>query len=284
MLTETHSSWIERYALTVYFVLAFGLTWGLSILATPDFLPFQVPVAIRIFSGVMLHWGPCLAAAIVVGRASGRLGIRELFGHLRDWRVAIHWYLFVLVFPLLLRLIAVSLNILLGGAPPAFASSLYIPGIPSVLILGFVVLGIFLQAGLAEEIGWRGYALPKLQTRSNALISSLVLGLLWGFWHFHPANWPALLPIGFWYMLLVIPYTIVFTWVYNNTKSLLIAVLFHTASNTSDVLVPIVPGVTATVDMAPLIVLTILMWIVAMTLIIAFGYKTLQKEEGLIAS
>ena len=272
-MTESNSSWIRRHSLVTYFILAYGITWILSILATEGLLPFHLHATIILFSAIVLHYGPSLAAIIVEGIVGGKSGVRRLLARLCEWRVGIRWYLFIVLFPIVLRLVAVGLGVLLGGTFPKFASVNFVPeGIHPLLLPVLVVAGVLFQTGIAEEIGWRGYALPKLQTRLNALVSSLILGLLWGLWHYHPGNWPILAPLGFWYMFLAIPSTIIFTWVYNNTKgSLLIAVLFHTASNTADWLVPIMPGLTSASSMTPFILTGVLLWIVAITVVIAFG-------------
>lgn len=278
-MTAGSSNWIKRNSLVTYFIMAYGITWILSILATESLLPFQIPTAIIAFSAIVLHYGPSLAAIIVAGIVGGKSSIRKLLAGLREWRVGIHWYLFVLLFPTVLRLIAVGLGVLLGSTFPKFASANSVPGgIHPLLLPVLVVVGVLFQTGIAEEIGWRGYALPKLQTSLNALVSSLILGLVWGLWHYHPRNWPILAPLGFWYMFMVIPFTIIFTWVYNNTKgSLLIAVLFHTASNTADWLVPIMPSSTSASGMIPFILTGVLLWIVAITVIITFGSAHLSR-------
>ena len=279
-MTESNSNWMKRHSLVMYFIMAYGITWILSILATEGLPPFQLPATIIVFSTIVLHYGPSLAAIIITGIVDGKSGIRGLLGRFREWRVGVHWYLFVLLFPTILRLIAVGLDVLLGGVLPKFASADIAPeGIHPLLLPVLVVVGVLFQAGIAEEIGWRGYALPKLQTRSNALVSSLILGFVWGLWHFHPQSWSILAPIGFWYMFLVIPLTIIFTWVYNNTKgSLLIAVLFHTASNTADWLVPITPGLTSASGIIPFILSGVLLWIVAIIVVISFGSARLSRR------
>lgn len=85
-------------------------------------------------------------------------------------------------------------------------------------------------------------------------------------------------------MFIVVPMTIMFTWVYNNTKeSLAIAVLFHTSHNTASWLVPIMPGLTGTGDLMAFILYVALTWIAALTLVIVFGYKRLSKKEPVTA-
>jgi len=257
----------NRHSLIAYFLLAYGITWFFSILGTSRFVHFQIPPAVVALSSILLHYGPALASIIVAGIEGGGAAVLRLLGGLSAWQVSTKWYVFILIFPVFIRLSAVGVDVLLGGEFPVFASSEFTPAGVNVVLL---FIGILFQAGIAEEIGWRGYALPRLQTRYSALVSSLMLGIVWGLWHFHPMNWSALAPVGLWYMLTTIPFTIVFTWVYNNTKgSLLIAVLFHTASNFSDWLVPIVPFLTPAGALRPLIVKCAFMWVTAL-LIIAY--------------
>jgi membrane protease YdiL (CAAX protease family) len=127
--------------------------------------------------------------------------------------------------PFLLGLAAIGLHVLLG------ASYTYRAGGPLLLslILGVLVLG--------EELGWRGYALPRLQARYGSLAASLILGALWAAWHLINATIPGM--GAYWhsfaaFALFVIPQTILFTWLANRTRgSVLLAWLFHAAINTA---------------------------------------------------
>src|SRR3712207_6537622 len=88
---------------------------------------------------------------------------------------------------------------------------------------------------MGEELGWRGYALPRLLARRSALAASLILGLLWGLWHlptFYVLGAPQHgLPISA-FLLLTMAYSVLFTWIYLHTRgSVLIATLFHSAIN-----------------------------------------------------
>jgi len=264
----------EGRALAFYFVLAYIITWGLSWIAVSG----QSPSPLVNLSSLLLHYGPALAAIIVAAAVGGRRGIGQLLGKLRQWRVGVGWYVFVLLFPLLTRLLAVGIDLLLGGTAPTFFSAKGIPeGANPILLIVPVFIAVLFQAGLAEEIGWRGFALPRLQTRYNALVSSLILGVLWAIWHFHPQNWPTLAPVAGWYALSVIAFSIVLTWVYNNTGgSLLLVVLLHTASNTADWIVPIVPSLDG-MSRAGLLQLAINI-LVAVALIAIFGAQRLSRK------
>ena len=113
--------------------------------------------------------------------------------------------------------------------------------VPLSMILPFF-LYLLVFTGLSEEIGWRGYALPELQSKYTAEKSSWILGILWGLWHV-----PSVLLIPFlhgeWSLILVgtsllgltlgiVGWTIVITWVYNNTKSVFWMILLHGLVNT----------------------------------------------------
>jgi membrane protease YdiL (CAAX protease family) len=231
--------------LAAYVILAYGITWACSCLATGFLLPFQLPPVVKSIASIVLHYGPTLAAITVVGWIGGTAKIGKLFGKLCLWRVGVPWYLFALLYPPLIKLSAVGLDVLLGATAPAFFHTRLVQQAnPAALFLPIFVVVLF-QSGIAEEIGWRGFALPQLQQHSSALVSSLILGLLWAGWHFHPQNWESLLPTAGWYILGILSLTVIFTWVFNHTRgSLLIAVLLHTANNTSDWIIPLDPAVT----------------------------------------
>jgi membrane protease YdiL (CAAX protease family) len=123
-------------------------------------------------------------------------------------------------------------------------SSLDLSHVPPLymFIPGFVVK-FFLDAGLGEELGWRGFLLPRLQARHNALVSSIIVGVAWGLWHlplFMLEGMPpyydlgqsyGVLPALFGYTVFFnVPWAILYTWLYNNTKgSLLIAFVHHSS-------------------------------------------------------
>ncbi|MEM2111851.1 MAG: CPBP family intramembrane glutamic endopeptidase [Candidatus Bathyarchaeia archaeon] len=125
---------------------------------------------------------------------------------------------------------ALLLAILSGEALP----KLSVLSNPLLIVVGFVYI-FFLGGPFQEEWGWRGYALDRLQKRLNALVSSLILGFIWGAWHlplfFISGTIQSQTPIwGF--MTLIICGKILFTWLYNNTGgSILTAMLFHTMNN-----------------------------------------------------
>jgi membrane protease YdiL (CAAX protease family) len=177
-------------------------------------------------------------AGIVLAALEGRKGgVRELLGRFLIWRVGIQWWAFALLFVIIPSVAALYLFNLFGG--PAVEWSGLKP-LSSVLPM-FIMLFIF--AGMAEEFGWRGFAMPRLQARHNALVSSLIVGLIWGIWHIPlfltegrvQSKWLAdagLIGPVLGYTVFCMAWSIQYTWLFNNTKgSVLLASVLHGAGN-----------------------------------------------------
>jgi hypothetical protein len=177
-------------------------------------------------------------AGIILAAVEGRRGgVRELLSRFLIWRVGIHWWAYALLFPIVLSVASLYLFELLGGPRPDWSSlkPLYTV-IPAMIFL-------IVMAGIGEEFGWRGFALPRLQGRHTALTSGLIVGMIWAIWHiplFFTLGTPQyqmrleagpVLPIV-WFSLFVIAGSIQYTWLFNNTKgSVLLAAVAHGAGN-----------------------------------------------------
>ncbi|MDR7420152.1 MAG: type II CAAX endopeptidase family protein [Armatimonadota bacterium] len=177
-------------------------------------------------------------AGIILAAVEGRKGgVRELLRRFLIWRVSVWWWAFVLLFPVIPSVAALYLFSWLGG--PAVDWSGLKP-LSSVIPM-MVFLTIF--AGMGEEFGWRGFALPRLQARYSALVSSVIIGLLWGVWHIPlfltqgttQLKWQlevGLIPAALGYTVFLIAWSIQYTWVFNNTRgSVLLAAVLHGAGN-----------------------------------------------------
>lgn len=153
------------------------------------------------------------------------------------WRVGIQWWIFALFYVIVPSVAALYLYDLLGG--PAVDWSGLEPLYKVVPMFVFFTLA----AGIGEEFGWRGFLLPRLQTRNNALVSGLIAGVAWATWHvplfflegtsqYEHRLAGGLLPAILGYAAFVIAQSVQFTWLFNNTKgSVLLAAVFHGASN-----------------------------------------------------
>ncbi len=179
------------------------------------------------------QFGPVLAAFIVTAAIYGRVGVRDLGARIRKWRVAPRWYLTVLLIPLIFTAVSLAAAFVVDD----FQLGPFSPEVPWVAFVPFLLFMIVFN-GFAEEPGWRGFALPHLQARYSATRSSWIVGIMWGLWHLpftvyynREQPWlliPALvaLTVG------VVGWTIVLTWVYNNTQSVWLIILLHAWDNT----------------------------------------------------
>lgn len=272
-------------SLVVFFALAFGISWIVWIptaLASYGLVPFQIDSS---FSGLFGAFGPFFAALITTAIFERRAGFGTLFKRLLTWRVGIQWHLFVLLCPVVLSLAKTGIAVVLGSTVPDFSQPPFVQhyplppdllnATPYIVFLPFVFLQqMLIGSSMGEEIGWRGYALPRMQTNQSSLRASLLLGVLWGVWHFplwltkgHPMHetfWG-------WAVLGLMATTVLFTWVYNHTKgSLLLALLFHTS-------IAITGLFLASAETHPLVDVT-LSWGAAALAIAVFGPKRLSRE------
>jgi CAAX protease family protein len=206
--------WVRRHPLIAFFVLAYLLTWWIYPLLR--FSPLL---------GIFGLFGPALAAIIMAAVTGGKSGVKQLLSRVVLWRVGVRWYLIALGLPTVLSIATAGLSYLLG------ASDFIQVGALTVLELVLFVLVV------GEELGWRGYALPRLLEKRSAVTASLILGVLWGLWHLPTFLVPGTpqygLPLTA-FVLLTIEYSILMTWVFLHTLgSVLIATLFHGAINLS---------------------------------------------------
>jgi membrane protease YdiL (CAAX protease family) len=207
---------VKRHPLITFFVLAYALSWWPAILYALDLLPQPI-----------VGFGPFLAALVVLALTSGKSGIVGLLRRMVRWRMAPVWYAVALLLPVAIALAAAAFNVMLGAQAP---SSVELGGWTGLFSTFFILLLIPGLGGTWEEPGWRGYALPRLQVGLSALLASLILGVLWAFWHL-PLMVVGEVPRSD--IVFVISWTVVFTWLFNNTRgSVLLAMLMHAMNNT----------------------------------------------------
>jgi uncharacterized protein len=233
---------LTRHPLLSFFALAYALTW----LAWSPWYLSESGVGLLPFDGdsisdylnpVALILGPTLSAFIMTGATEGKDGVRRLLRRIVLWRVGFGWYLFVL---LGIPAIVVLSTVVLPGALSSFDAA----AVSTTLFLYVVAGPVFLFIGgpVFEEIGWRGFALPRLQRLYGPLVGTLVLGALWGLWHlplFLIPSWDtphgSLLDVAL-FVVLAMSIALVITWVFNNTKqSVLLAILAHGSINSAAV-------------------------------------------------
>jgi membrane protease YdiL (CAAX protease family) len=227
---------VGRSPLCSFFTLAYLGSWagwtpyilsadGLGVLDFRFPQLFGSPLLLAIIPGGYL--GPLLAAFTVTAITEGREGLRRWRRRLLAWRVGWGWYAVVLLgvpgvlLPGMLLLAAVTGG--QGGGAGWGVLLLYLP------LLGVEVL----TTGLAEEPGWRGFALPRLQRRYGPLVATGILALLWAGWHLplFLTAWDAGRNLAVW-ALLVLFLNVVITWVYNGAgESVWLVMLLHAHVN-----------------------------------------------------
>ncbi len=225
----------KRYDLLAFVLLSCVLSWtlwGLIIASARGWLPVSVPL------NPWGSFGPAIAAVIVVLRSNGTNGLRALLGSLLSWRWGFSWWVLTLGGPVALVGAGAAL-LAVFGTELSFAPS--IPWGQMALLLPVILV---VGGPLGEEIGWRGYALPKLLMKHGPIAASLIVAGIWMLWH-APLFWVpgatqqgSSIPV---FLALVVAFSILTTWIYLGTgRSLLAAVVFHFSINVSTYFVPLI--------------------------------------------
>jgi uncharacterized protein len=222
-------SFAKRHPVLAFYILAFVISWGggILVLGPGGFMGTTVTPRQQLMLGVPVGiLGPFISGLVLTGAIYGRAGVRQLWSRLLKWRVGLGWY----AFALLTAPIITTVSLLARSTPPAIATA--------DNKLGLLIMGIAIGVGsspIFEEIGWTGFATPELRKRFGVLTTGLLMGVLWGVWHFPAfsatgrASAP-LSPVVFTLALLftwLIPYRILLVWLYDHTQSLLLCILMH---------------------------------------------------------
>jgi len=259
----------KRHPLGTFFGLTFALTWAAM-------------VAWLRGGGEDIPWftfGPMVTALIVTALVGGKDGLKALLRRQVQWRVSIGWYAVAIGLPIALELVTVALNVALGAHAPTWDVMR-----PWPTILGMTALYMVFSGPLGEELGWRGFALPRLLERFaahpyGALIASLILGVIHAAWHLPmflvgEMDVPSILGtiIG----------AVLVTWLVQHTQgSVLLAVLFHAANqNSGRFLSPLFAGA----DVIQQHWLKLVVWaIAAIIIVVVAGPARLARQSAVPA-
>ncbi len=246
--TNTNRSMSTRTtSLGPFVVGAYALTWALL---GPFFYVLNVKYGGQMQSWMWAWvpfaflggWGPTLAALIVTARTEGRPGVRRLLRSVANWRVSVRWYLLVLAFPPAVTALSVFVIGRGLGTLRDFDAGAALGAIPVAYLVALPF------GPMGEELGWRGFALPRLLPRYGAALASLVLGVIWTFWHVPMMLWspgasiPSFMGLSAFavavYLVQITSETVLMTWLFLRTHgSLLLAVLAHLTFNTAEAVV-----------------------------------------------
>ena len=243
-------AFIERHPLLSYFALTFAISWGGFVLVVgPGGVPGTGSQLDTLATFVVLAMlaGPSVAGLLLTGLVDGKAGLRELLSRLLRWRVGARWYAAAL---LTAPILAAAVLFALSVSSPIFTTDA-----KTSLVLTSVVAGLI--GGIFEELGWTGFAVPRMRLRYGVLATGLVVGVLWGAWHLLQILWvggtysgglPLVLFLTLYFFSGVAQLTafrVLMVWVYDRTGSLLVAMLMHTSLivGTIFVFTPLATGV-----------------------------------------
>jgi membrane protease YdiL (CAAX protease family) len=257
--------WLQSAPVAAFLLLTFSFSWGVWWLAGS--LVSGAGLGRRIAVHTVGLCGPTVAALVLSGLLYGWQGVGDLLKRIARWRIGFGWYLFALFSTLIIGFTAIGVHTLFRGVTP--------PMNLQKIVLAQALLP--LPSGLPEEFGWRGFALPHLLKKRSALVASLIIALFWVAWHI-PIS-PILKNVSLLglFLLEVIPLSILFSWLYINSRgSILLVVLYHLVSNTL-VYVLNIPG-------SPSLwaVYIGLHWLLAALVVVRYGASRLTRKTTLL--
>ena len=255
--TSGNENFFARHPVSAYFALSFAVSWLAAFaVAAPHLLRGE---AIPKFAGLMMFpamlLGPSVVGILLTRFVDGTSGLRDLFSRMRLFRIPPHWYATLLIPPVLVLTVLLCMKAFVS---PVFAPNRFLIGIS----FGFV-------AGFFEEIGWMGYAFPKMRRGDNFIAPAILLGLLWGTWHIPVIDYLGTsTPHGAFWFPFLLAFTAAMTavrvliaWVYCHTNSVLLAQLLH-ASSTGSLVIFSPPRVTAAQEALWYSVYAAILWLV----------------------
>lgn len=246
----TTTAFIKRHPVLAYYVLTFAISWSGQLLfigglrgipGTGEQLETLLPLVM-----LALFAGPSLSGLLLTGLVDGRAGYRELISRLLKWRVSPRWYAVAL---LTAPLVFTAAQIALSLFSPDFLPSIITTSDKTYVLLFGLSMGL-IGGGILEELGWTGFAVPRLRSRYGALATALIVGVLHGAWHWLVIFWmgastfgavPLALFLtvrGFDLLVGQLPaFRVLMVWVYDRTGSLLLAMLMHATLSASMLIV-----------------------------------------------
>lgn len=272
---------IKEHSVIVYFFIAFTISWGFVVILTgPNNIPINTEKSQELlpFLYVSMLFGPSVAGIFLTGLLDGKTGFRKLMSRLLKWRVNIRWYaLALLATPLLAFLLLLALSLLSSE----FQLNIFKSDNLASLLLNGIIAGV--MVGIFEEIGWTGFIIPRLSQRYSILANGLIVGFLWGAWHFI-LFWeresffealPLLILLGRLFVWLP-PFRVLMVWIYSRTESLLLVILTHVSLVfTTTTLVPMT--LTGISLLTWILIWGVLLWVVVFAIIVVNRRKLSEQ-------
>jgi membrane protease YdiL (CAAX protease family) len=219
-----------------FFALTFAIFWGgtLAIYFLPDLYYLQnqeslVSILATLLVGIP-SFAPTISALIVTGYFEGKSGLKHYANNLTKIKVKYYWYLLVFFLPIFVYALPILFNIAIGNSSNHDYFNINLWGITLPVVLYNIIF-----AGFAEEPGWRGFALPKMNQHYKPIISGIIIGFIWAFWHllfYVLGSRPWSTFPQFVFTVTVI--SCIYTWIYQKTKSIPLMIIFHVMHNLSN--------------------------------------------------
>lgn len=276
-------AFIKGHPLLSFYALVFAISWGAILIvvglgpggfsATPQQFQKAVPYAVP-----AMVLGPGVAGIILTGLIDGRAGLREFRSRLLKWRVGARWYaVALLTAPLVFTAVFVPLSLI----SPEFLPRIFITSDKATVLLMGIAAG--LTAGIFEELGWTGFAIPRMRLRYGVLGTGLIVGILWAAWHLLQNYWASGVTSGeisgtFWLVNAVVgtlvgslvAYRVLMVWVYERTGgSLPVAMLMHVSLTFFTIIV--FPPSAVEANLISGYAYTAVLWVVVVAVAVANG-------------
>lgn len=247
--SEDYSSvtkFVKKYEIIIFYLIAVFITWTGWFMIDSILMPLvdsgvnfeqlifekgQYYIIVVSLFGSISVFGPGIAAFIVIAVTDGRLGIKCLIKKIFNWRVSYLWYGIALLLPVLIKYGSFLFNdIFLGGSLSIDLEKIL------TFIFVFVFFDNLIPSGGQEEVGWTGFAQMRLQERYNVIQSTFIKVIMGWIWHlplYLIFPWIGQYGGDIWLFLwYYIPIGFIYSWLFNNTDSILIPALLHASFNT----------------------------------------------------
>ena len=273
---------IRKNPLLAYYVLTFALSWGgfLLVVGPSSLVNTNWQAEGKFLSAIMVMLaGPSIAGLLLTGLVDGRAGYRDLFVRLRKWRVGVRWYaLAILPAPIVSAGILFTLSM---------TSPLLTADNKAAVVLGGLGAAV---TTILEEIGWTGFVVPRLRRRHGVPMTGLIVGVLWGLWHFLQqvfvsGTYAGGIPLRAFLMLSVFAavasltaYRVLMVWVYDRTRSLFVTTLMHGMLTASSIFW-FTPLATGALFLADVWLVAAVMWLLVGAVAIVEGWLKLGHTK-----
>ncbi|MFD2517716.1 CPBP family intramembrane glutamic endopeptidase [Salinimicrobium flavum] len=282
-------NFIKQHPVSSYYLLVFAISWGgiLLLIGGPDHIPGTKEQAEKLFVPALLimFTGPFVSGILLNFLIDGKKGLRMLLSRFLHWQTNGRWYaIAVFTGPILVATVLFGLSVF---------NKEFLPGIitakDKIDLMIFGVSWGLIGGGLLEETGWTGFAVPQLRKRYSILSTGLIVGMLWGIWHFMIAFWASnylagadswtMFVAGFiaFYLLALPAYRVLLVLVYDRTRSLPVVMLMHAFLSASTIIFQ--PTATGQIAFVWNLVLGLILWVIIVMIVTNKRLHVLQKPS-----